>query len=254
MNATNNEGVDIHTLQSSITENTKLLIINYDTMRYHSFDLFRYLLLNRDLFVRIKPEYKLFLKDLEFEYQLNFYRHTMKDLNPLCNFDYIQYPNTELYFEQKLNDMFNNKRVKITPTNLSSQLGISFQRKDINGYLLQYKNDPYFPEFKNLIKIINSDHVLNMTDAANVILSNNINAVIISSIKLAIELSLILIQNNYIRPMSFIIANYQYNYENNKLQDINILNNLEYTYKYEFGLFDPFSGLTYKEKLRREIE
>ena len=43
-------------------EKTKLLILDYDVTRYHSFDFFRKLLLDRDMFIHLKPEFLPFVR------------------------------------------------------------------------------------------------------------------------------------------------------------------------------------------------
>lgn len=243
---------------------TRLLIVDYDVCRYHSFDLFRYSLLNWDMFQSLRPEYLNMLRLYrEIADQVDCYRSTCVSINPFDNFD-IDHPEGHRFLEQKLCEMFKDEQSKVTPTDVGSRFDIVFNAQKMVGFLMRYKDDPYQSEFElsNLVTVFNEQSVLDPNRVAELIITNNINAVMISSVDMAILVAGRLVNSGYKSPMTFILGTYHYNYEPVLSGEVTMATMkharemyiLETELRYEFGVFDPYSGLSYRNKITQNEE
>ena len=81
--------------------------------------------------------------------------------------------------------------------------------------------------------------------ALAIIEKHNINAIMLSSMDLAILIAEKLALAGITRSITFIVGNYFYNYEpdTGMLRNALLLYRLERKYKHEFGVFDPYTGL-----------
>lgn len=236
----------------SMLRNTKLLIIDYDVTRYHSFDFFRYLMYNKEWFLRCQPDFRqefvLLRNPLK---QILMFRKQCPYINPFEMFtDHDQYQKVQ-QMEDWMNEHFADNLLITTPTDVAARFGTALDRNDISGFILKYTNDTYTAPFGERVKVYTSDHVLDLRMAIAVIQKHGINAVMLSSVELAILLATKLIAGGYTTPVSFIIGNYFYNYDPDSgvMKHMPELNVLEYQHKYEFGVFDPFTGI---EEMRKE--
>ena len=224
---------------------TRLLILDYDVTRYHSFDLFRYLLLNEEMFVQTIPELHPLLKTTDPYEQLRIYRKFAPSLNPYDNFVHLRNTMQIQEVEDRFNQFIESDQVHVTYTDLYHQLGIIFHRPSFDGYILRYKKDPSHAPWEENVKVYTSDHVLNLNLAMAIIEKHRINAIIVSSIDVALIICRKLEEMKWSTPISFIIGNYAYNFDTklgifHHIQEMNVF---EYQRKHEFGVFDPFSGL-----------
>lgn len=232
--------------------NTRLLIIDYDVTRYHSFDFFRYLMYDKGWFLRCQPEFRkefvLLHNPLK---QILMYKKMCPYINPFEMFvAHNQYHKVK-DMEDWMNEHFADKMLIATPTDVAARFGTALDRNDITGFILKYTNDPHTPQFGDGVKVYTSDHVLDLRMAVAVVLKHQINAVMLSSVELAVILASKLLSAGHSIPLTFMIGNYFYNYspENGALKHMGELNGLEYHHKYEFGIFDPFTGI---EEMRQE--
>lgn len=242
----------------SMMKTTRLLMIEPDVTRYHSFDLLRYQLAmdtrtkNKDHFMSIKPEYR-FMLDMSNKLadQIHFMQTTVREFNIFDCFNVSLGVTTGEEYEARIHELLKYNLAKITPTDISSRFDVIFDRPGVDGFLLQYKDEPHRASCYNKLTVYESEHIINLDMAVAIIEKHRINAVMISSTELAIRLSSRLIRDGYKDPMTFIIGWYGYNFvkSNDPYHPVrpkfnSEMGTLELNYKYEFGYFDPFSGIS----------
>lgn len=240
-------------------QQTRLLIIDYDVCRYHSFDLLRYLMLDWEVFKTLHPTYlEMFHIYSEVADQVDHYRSTCPTLNPLELFS--RFENT-IYkdLEEHLNAMFSDEKAKIVPTDIGTRFQVIFDSKSVTGHLVVHENDPYEPSFYDSVDVHTVSQLFNLDNIIPIIIKHRINGVIVSSIDMAILLANHLVKAGYKSPITMIIGTYRYNYESitigeNQSGMLTMKHQremliLENELQYEFGVFDPFSGLSYRNKL-----
>lgn len=226
-------------------QKTKLLILDYDVTRYHSFDLFRYLLLDREMFMCLKPEFLPFVRLSSGLDQLWWFIRNNRNINVYDNFSHTDHAVGLTEYEARLAEYNSDEKMYTTLTDVGKQFYVICDKKDISIYWLRYSHEDYHITGDDRIKIYHTKNVMDLRMATALIIKEEINCVMVAYSELMILLIRSLIDNGYTKPISFILANYAYNYDPNIgiLRNIPLMNKLEYNYKYEFGLFDPFSGL-----------
>lgn len=250
--ATGDQGTPVlttHDLYPSMMQGTKLLILDYDVTRYHSFDFFSYLLTIKENFMSCDPRFLCgFLKATTKEEKVLYYMRECPYFNPYDNFTNLRDKISRSDMEANLNGCLAD--LKVTPTDLDERLEVFFQKQSVSGYLLKYTKDPHLPSYSDRLTVYTSDNILDLRMATAIIEKHNINAVMISSVDLAILLAERMLKYNIQRPVSFIIGAYLYNYdsENRVMRQLNMMNRLEYSQKHEFGIFDPYTGLNFMRK------
>lgn len=238
-----------------IQRQSRILILDYDVTRFHSFDLFRYLCLDKSFFMKMDPVYvEMFRGHKPIAEQVDFYRSTCSSLNPFDNFpvykDQVQ-PNQ---LDQYMNSMFKNERAAIMETDLSTALYTVLCSTSVTGFWVHYQNDPHKAGFADAVGLQSDvvDEMFRPKEIAKYIIKNAINSLIVSSVEFAILISSALIKEEYHTPMTLMICNYNYNYEPfeykgnqfKQIKHVQTLLNLEDGYQYEIGMIDPFTGLT----------
>lgn len=245
--------LDSHTLYPDMMKTTKLLVLDYDVTRYHSFDVFRFMLLEKENFMKCKKElYPMLEPGQVFWDKVLFYMEHCPNFNPFDNFEGAnQLSIHEL--DDLMNTMLASDRVAVTRTDLDEQFRVVFDKPTVDGFLLQYEND-VAPSFTDTVKRYTSKKILDLRMVMEIIQKENINAIMLSSVDLAVIIAERLLAMKDDRNISFIIANYWYNYdpETKLMRHIQEMNILEYYRKHEFGIFDPFSSLHYKRKIEQE--
>lgn len=244
--------VDSNTLWPGMMQKTRLLILDYDVTRYHSFDLFRYLLWSSyDTFKQCDPKYLPMLTVRDLTHQILFYSRNCDTINPYDNFSHTRGTVDLKGLEDHFQVMFADTSAKIVPTDISIQYDTVFHRPNIHGYLLRFKNDPHKPVFYDKVTVYESEHILDLRMAFTIVQKHNINAVMISSVDLAVLLAEKLLAAGNRNPISFIIGSYFYNYdpELKTMRHLDRMELLEYKLKHEFGVFDSFSSLSYKQRV-----
>lgn len=240
--------VDSHTLFPEMMQGTKLLILDYDITRYHSFDLFRFLLLDKKMFCSCDQKFLPFVKMKDIGEQVFFYMRKNSNINPYDNFELTrdQYKITE--YENRLNGFLNHPKMKMTPTDLDKRLSVLFERNNVTGFLLKYEKDPHIAGFSEYVKTYTSNHILDLRMALAIITKEQINSMILSSVDVAVLIAEALVKAKITHPITFMICSYYYNYDpnTNLMRHLKMMNILEYQYKHEFGLINPFTGLTQK--------
>ena len=235
-----------------------LLIIDYDVTRFHTFDVFRWCLLDKVLFSDMIDEIKPMVYTSAVADQVDFYRLNCISSNPLNHFkQYRDHPgNTKDFMEQIFSKACTDTKVKITKTDISTRLNVILSNKLVSGILLQYQFDPHVPEFTEVcdIKTEKWDSITDVRKLVSYTIEHQINAVMCGNIDLLTPY-LILLSEKVKTPMQVFICKYGYNYEwrypNQKpvrvLRYTPMLAALEEKYKYSFALVDSYSGLTYRD-------
>lgn len=162
---------------------------------------------------------------------------------------------TRIWYESRLREMLSDKRALVTMTDIAMRFGIVFERNDITGYVMRYKADSSELEFADKVKILPANHVLNIDVIAAAVKQYRINAIMMSSSELSLRLAAKLVTEGYTTPITFIIGRYAYNYfYDNRMKKLvpkfnEEMAQFETVYKYEYGFFEPFTGLAYQNYL-----
>lgn len=240
---------------------TKLLIINHDVTRYHSFDLLRYTLFSRkDLFITLKPEYqRLIVPHTELAEQVQFMRTKVPVFNVFDMFNTETGVHTLGEYAEKMRAMIAAGQSVITPTDVSDRFDVVFDKPNITGFLLQYRGEKNRPSCYDKLTVYEDTNILDLEMAAKIIRKHMINAVMISSNEMAVRLVTKLLESGYTQPITFMIARYAYNFHTNKNMCVVPTYNSEMGFfelrcRHEFGFFDPFSGLTYRFRYLKESQ
>jgi hypothetical protein len=236
------------TLFPQMMQATKLLILDYDVTRYHSFDLFRYLLLDRELFMKCDPKFIPMIKETDPYIQIKQYMKLAPSINPYDNFTHLSGKLKIVDMEDRINTVISDEAMHYTYTDLYHNLGIAFDRNGINGYILKYKNDPHTVPWEDNVKVYTTDYIFDFAMTIAIIKKHRINAIMVSSVDAAVILCEKLEKEKYYDSITFMIGNYPYNYTStpndqdlNRLKQLDYLRWFEQNRKHEFGLFDPFS-------------
>lgn len=244
-----------------IMKATRLLIIDHDVTRYHSFDLLRYTLFKReDLFESLNQAYiKMITPHTEIAEQVQFMRTTVPKFNIFDMFDQDAGVHTTEEYSAKIKEMFSDKLSKITQTDVSTRFDVVFDKQNITGYLLRYKGEDNVPTCYNKLTVYEDPNILTLEAAAKIIRKHQINAVMVCSNEMVVRLMTMLVKSGYTTPITFIIARYAYNFimDDNKCAAPTYNREMgffEIQYKHEFGFFDPFSGLTFRYRLLQNEE
>lgn len=266
----NNEENLFQTLWPGMMQHTRLLLVDYDVCRYHSYDMMQWQLAYDSLhgdpkhFMSIRKDLRQILdrkideaKQVRFAQvkfdQMNIYN--LFERNPM-NGKVI----TNSEYENKLKEMFRDKKARITPTDISYRFSIVFNRQDITGYLLRYKDDPHKPDFYDQVTPIEVDSLLDIFQLAKIVQDYHINAIMMSSSELVIILISQLIKAGYRQAITFICGRYAYNYQYSEYQKKlvpkfnDIMGELEISHKHEFGVYEPFTGLAHQELLQHQLK
>ena len=237
----NRPPVDSHTLFPQMMQSTRLLVIDYDVFRYTSFDLFRYLLTDRQLFGTCDPMMRRLVLHQTFPHQVYRYERGCPYFNPYEAFS--DHSGMKLLeYEQALTNHFPS--LKTTPTELCDRFGVVFDRHTITGYILRYSRDRFELPFDTMVKTYRGNSILDLRMACAIIQKHQINAVMLSSVDLAILLAAKLQDGGITTPITFIIGSYQYNMDyNGMLRLVPEMVAYEQKYKHEFGMYEPFTNL-----------
>lgn len=252
----------------NVMKRTRLLIIDHDVTRYHSYDLLRYQLFrdtqtgDKEHFMSIKPGYQYLLRSgTELADRVRFAQNGIEEFNIYECFNKDLGINTPEKYTVKLHEMFQDPASRVTETDVgSSRFDTIFDRPAIDGFLLRYKGDPHLPSCYERLTVYEAENLLDLNTASAIIHQDQINAVMICSTELAVRLATRLYQEGYKNSITMIIARYAYNfvYSDEGLmvypkfgEELGVL---ETSLKHEFGFFDPFSGLTYRARFIEENE
>ena len=257
------------TLWPSMIQHTRLLLIDYDITQYDSLNLLRWQLMrdggdrDREHFMSMRPEYRTILNPhLPIIDMVNFMRTKVFDFNIYHMFEKPLKGDDERItdlsdYEAKLTAMFSYPKAKIIQTDLAVRLGSVFHREDTTGFLLRYKNNPLKPPIASEMTVIEWDTILDVNKICDLIIENNINAVMLSSVAFSADIAIELVARKYFKSISWIIGQYAYNFylgegieqflpKNNQL-----MGKLELHLKYEYGYIDTFPN--YTNQLRLEL-
>ena len=242
----------------------RLLMIDYDVTRFHSFDFFRWALLNRELFYSVIPPMDQFAVSCQtIADQVNFYRLHVESFNPLDNFK--QYRNADgndhPFLVENLRTMMAHPRAKITPTDLEYRFDIVMDNKMVNGTLLQFTDDPHLPEFVHHCKIECEkwDDILDLNRLAEFTMDRGYNAVMCGAVDILAPYLVRLMAKGYQKRMTILYGKYAYNYDWHVLgekrvrmmKQTSLFGRMEVSFRHSFASFDPFTGLTYNEAMIR---
>lgn len=236
---------------------TRMLIVDYDVTRMHSFDIFRMLLLDDKLVYNLVPQLQPILTAESLEEQLGFYIRFADSLSPYDNFTNVKDVLNLSEYEDIIPDLINSPMIKETPTDIMDQFGIIFSRNNITGYILRYESDHTEIPWIDRVKSFTSKHILDMRMASAIVEQYRINAVMCCSIESAILLCKRLESIKYTEPITFIIGRYAYNFdpEHPKLMRLGLaMYYYTMNYKYEFGMFSPYATLQLPNRREDNID
>lgn len=237
-----------------IQRQTRLMIIDYDITRFHSFDVFRYLLLDRSFFMQLDPLYLGIISDhRDVVEQVYLYKSICSSMSP---FDCFKHTKGMIHIDkldQYIVPAIDNDIAHVTVTDLSDMLAPALYNITVEVVRICYEKDPFVPEISELknMRNIKVDRIFDLDFITNTIISNNINSILLSSVEFAIAIATRIIQLGYDTPLTFILCNYNYNmteieYHGHKIKDLKFLVELaalEQVKQYEFGVIDPFSSI-----------
>lgn len=237
-------------------KDTRLLIVDHNVCRYHSFDLLMWYIyrLSRsgsfDMLSTLKESmYPLIDPEATVEDRVVFHKLHARTIDPMDCFNGAK-PLSTTDYESMLETMMGSGDAWNTRTDISVRLDPLFTRKDVTGYLLRYPADRNRPIYVDNLTVIEDRHVLNGTVCGDVIATNRINAVMVGSADQAIAISARLVELGYREHITFMIAHYGYNYD---LNDKGMpyypkyneeFGRLEITFHHEYAYFDPFTGIS----------
>lgn len=242
--------------EAMVKRQARMLIIDYDVCRFHSFDLFRFILLDYEYFKRLKPEFAPFVQFKILDDQVDFYRSHCTSFNPFNHFN-LEHPVTGEILCNYLVDILKHPKMKSVMTDITTRFDAAISALHANCTLLQLNNDLNRPTFFDQIETITTDIIFDPAFVSHLVIDMNINTIMVSSIEYAMILASYLIKMGYKIPIEWYIAKYYYNYEKIEIKGrklpiikcVNQMQQLHETLRYSFQLFDPFSTLTYKNKL-----
>lgn len=228
---------------SKIQWKSHILIIDYNTFHYTSFDVFRAILLNREFARNLLPEYKTFFR-MDYTHQMKFFleHQTERDLyhlfstNPPKSFPYDMYDLLDAYYT------FDGS--VITNTDLNTYIGAALESKTIGDIsILRHPNDNSKLNVPKGCKVFRTKGLFNADSITKFIEYHRVDAVILDSVDLAIDIS----ENT--ENTTFIFGSYQYNFffdQKNQLRFLkrmDDMNRLEYKRHHQYGRFDPIRAL-----------
>lgn len=224
----------------------RILIIDHDINRYHSFELYSYLLTKREYFFSsIDTEFLgKFVTQPTLNKRVTYYLSKSEYLNPYKHFK-SDTPITDTEYENRLNEVL--PELHLIPSDISYRLRPLLYNNTVEGYLLKYSNDSHVSDYEELVKVFKTKNILDGAFAISIIQKFNINAIIVSSIELALRIAVKLYELDYKTPMTFYIGIYRYNYdiETHAMKHMSSITGLEYMLKHSFMSIDPFTSLSY---------
>lgn len=264
-----NQNTLFKTLWPGMMKHTRLLIVDHDVCSYHSLDLLRWQL-DQDAQHGYYNHFRSLNK--KYHYLLS-HKHTVNELIDFMRNYFMSWNIYEAFDElvpgeqavvtmqdyyKKLNQMFLDRQAKFLPTDMGTQLQTVFKRDDIKGFILRHKNDPCKPPILSDCDVYETDIVLNLDTICGLVKEKRINAIMISSIDHAMQLAYALTRSGYTEPITIMFGQYAYNMERGNetflLKNNELMGFFELKFKYEFGSFDSFSGLTYMHRLDAQIK
>ena len=239
---------------------TRLLIVDHNVCRYHSFDLIMWVLhglaANRDMerFAALKPMFhNLINPDLTFEDRIIHLKKYARSVNPADCFEPSAFTNGEFTddnYEDALARMMGSGDAWVTSTDMALRLDPLFDRRDFSGYILRYPNDSNRPIYYDKLTVFEHCHVRDVDTICRIVIHNRINAIMLDSVERAIAISYLLKSAVYQEHITFMIAHYGYNFITNDagepvMQKFNeVLGELEIACHHEYGYFDPFTSIS----------
>lgn len=235
---------------------SRMLIIDHDVCTYTSFDLMCHILA-KDAYTNdiehlgsLRKEYRtLYRMEIPLERRIHFMQTKVPNFDPRALFE-TDYDRSLESYEALVREMLHRNAVPRTVTDVGSRFGIVFMNRQISGYLLRYKGDPYRNSWDNQVTVYEADSLLDAETAMQIILKHRINAVMVGSVSVAVNLAKKIIER---RPkedtgvVTFIIGRYGYNYFTPGkwpiMKHIDMLEALEVNHNMEIGNFEPFRGL-----------
>ena len=228
---------------SKIQWKSHILIIDYNTFHYTSFDVFRAILLNRDFAKSLLPEYKAFFR-MDYMQQVKFFFENQmeRDLYHL----FSKFPQKKFPYDiYDLLDVYYGFDGSVTTnTDLNTYMGAALGSKTIGDIsILRHPDDKSELYVPDDCKIFRTKGLFNTDSIVSFIEHHRVDAVILDSVDLAIDIS----ENT--ENTTFIFGSYQYNYffdQKNRLRFLkrmDDMNRLEYNKHHQYGKFDPIRAL-----------
>lgn len=257
----------VHDPNKLALDHVHILIIDYDVTRFHSFDLFRWCLLDRTLYYGLTDDMSGFLScGKTTADHVDYYRLNCTSFNPLNHFKaYKDHPgNTQSFLDSMYQTMYQSQYDKITETDISTRFNGVFSNKQISGLIIKMQNDKHVPEFTRNCPIENMivESLFDVKRLAGIVIDEMATSIMCGSSDILIRLMLELQRRGYRKPLDIFICKYGYNYEWHSLKGTPV-RMLRYTPEfaameqklgYTFNTIDTYSGLTYRNGLLKSEE
>lgn len=239
---------------SRMVNTARMLVIDHDINRYHSYELYSFLLKDKKYFMDSND--RNFLVDFvnlpTANKKLTHYLSKSPYYNPFHHFNSTKELPDEKY-EDYLNNVFSE--IPLFSTDISYRFSTLFYNKTVQGYLLKYSNDNHKCGYEDQVKVFTSHHLLDGVFAARLITKFQINAVIVASIDVALNIQAMLHKLEYKTPMNYYIGIYRYNFdpETRTMKNGPIIAGLEYSETHSFITIDPFTNLSYDKESQYDV-
>lgn len=239
---------------------TQLLIIDHDVCRYHTLDLFRWILYQdvqaKDYkhFGSVNPVIRRYLVGDQLKDQLLIFKMHCESPNPHVMFKGDPARDLPLNkIEDELNVMMSNPMSQATLTDVGIRLDPIFELPQLTGTIIRYKADTTKPVFLSRMTVYEEEHILDVDLLCYIIEKHRINAIMLSIAELAVLLTDALQKRGYTEHITFIVGHYGYNYtfQDGKpyyLRYNEVFGELELRYKHEYGSFEPYTGLVLEQR------
>lgn len=232
-------------LYPKMMDKGRVLVIDYNTLHYTSFDIFRILLLDKDFYKALIPEFRPFLRMKKFD-QVDFMYRNQKHTDLYEMFSDIQHREYPYDMCELLERYHKFPAKHYTTTDLGQLLTVGLSSPMISKVgVLRFSGDQSKLNLPETCSTYKTENLFDPEAIANFVNSNHFNTVILDSIDLAVEIA------KRTENVTFIFGSYAYNYDygtldNSPFRSLRRLDEtieLEFDKKHEFGRFDPFRSL-----------
>lgn len=217
-----------------------VLIIDHNITRYHTYDLFKVMLLDKQHFVRIlkkRPEVEEFIR-MKNDTMAKL-RWAYTSFTPSFMQDVFGDQNN---YKKLFNQYLSNEHIQCTPTVMTAGIDTIFENRNICGAYLRQKGDkrPSFDngDFKSPrhFAMYLTPDIFDVESLINFVNANSFNAVMVDSIQVAATMAY------QTKGVTYIIGTYRWNFdEAGEFMGKEHLNLTELSNKNEFGVFYPYN-------------
>ena len=251
------EGKNLFQLSNrDIMQDPRLLIIDHDVTRYHSFDMIRYILYkarhnnDQEFFKSLQNKYWFLIDGKHnLDQQIKLMRCECENFNVFNCFDIKRNEYNQIEYLHEVCKM-SQEATGITATGAATRLDMFVYRRNVTTVLLQYKGEKYHPRYYDKTIAYEVENPLDLNVIYKLVTRHNINAIMVSSSKAAIDIAIVLAKAKVTKTkrISMLVGRYAYNFynEDNKMiypLYMDEMETLSVRFKFEFGIYDPFAHM-----------